>query len=417
MGPAESRPAQRRSVLILLLALATLAGSAAHAADSDDTRAERDRVRAERAAAAAEIEPLMAEDAELDAALADLTAEVEAQQSKVDAARAALERARLRAEAIRADITTNEAEQAALRTQVQLVAVDAYIGAGLDAGEALLTAGDLNAATRETELRRSASRRDLDAVDRLRTVEAELETLRAEAVATEREQAELETQEQAHLADLNVALEAQAKVKAALENRIAEFTAEIDALDAAEADLTRLLNQQLDDEQRAAAAAAKKAADDAAAKTAPPGDGDGGSTGPTPPPPPAPPAPSVTSAQGMAWPTTGTVTSKFGPRWGRMHRGIDIGNSTGTPVYAAASGTVIQAGSSGGLGISVVISHGDGLTTIYGHHSEIFVSNGDKVSRGTQIGSMGCTGSCTGPHLHFETRVNGTAYDPLDYLP
>jgi murein DD-endopeptidase MepM/ murein hydrolase activator NlpD len=121
------------------------------------------------------------------------------------------------------------------------------------------------------------------------------------------------------------------------------------------------------------------------------------------------------SASGLIWPVSGVVTSGFGWRWGRMHEGIDISAPTGTAVHAAASGTVIFAGWMGGYGQLIVIDHGNGLATAYAHLSSIWIGGGS-VSQGQAIGAVGCTGSCTGPHLHFEVRVNGSAVDPMGYL-
>lgn len=135
-----------------------------------------------------------------------------------------------------------------------------------------------------------------------------------------------------------------------------------------------------------------------------------------------PPAPSGTvavgapSSAGLVWPVGGPITSGFGPRWGRMHEGIDIAGSSGTPIAAAAAGTVIIAGWSGGYGNLVVIDHGNGISTAYGHNSSLAVSVGQSVGQGTVVSGMGTTGHSTGVHLHFEVRVNGSAVDPLGYL-
>jgi murein DD-endopeptidase MepM/ murein hydrolase activator NlpD len=116
------------------------------------------------------------------------------------------------------------------------------------------------------------------------------------------------------------------------------------------------------------------------------------------------------------------ITSGFGPRvhpiYGdvRMHTGIDFGASSGTPIRAAGNGVVVSAGSLGGYGNATVIDHGNGLATLYGHQSSITVAPGQRVSRGQVIGYVGCTGLCTGPHLHFEVRVRGTPVDPMQYL-
>jgi murein DD-endopeptidase MepM/ murein hydrolase activator NlpD len=123
------------------------------------------------------------------------------------------------------------------------------------------------------------------------------------------------------------------------------------------------------------------------------------------------------SAAGLIWPVQGPITSPFGPRWGGFHPGIDIGVPEGTPIHAAAAGTVIYCGWESGYGNLVVIDHHNGLATAYGHQSKIEVSCNENVAQGQVIGLSGCTGFCTGPHVHFEVRVNGTPVDPLGYLP
>ena len=112
----------------------------------------------------------------------------------------------------------------------------------------------------------------------------------------------------------------------------------------------------------------------------------------------------------------GVDTSSFGWRWGRMHEGIDIGAATGTPIYASDGGTVITAGWNGGYGLCVDIDHGGGYMTRYGHCSSIYVSVGEQVFQGQTIAAVGSTGWSTGPHCHFEIRIDGVAYNPLDFL-
>jgi murein DD-endopeptidase MepM/ murein hydrolase activator NlpD len=133
---------------------------------------------------------------------------------------------------------------------------------------------------------------------------------------------------------------------------------------------------------------------------------------------PAGPLPSP-SAAGFIWPVEGTLTSGFGYRWGRMHEGIDISVPEGTPIRAAADGTVILEQSeyeSGGYGNYTCIDHGGGLSTCYAHQSSFATSVGARVGQGDLIGYSGNTGHSTGPHLHFEVRVNGVPTDPLGYL-
>lgn len=125
------------------------------------------------------------------------------------------------------------------------------------------------------------------------------------------------------------------------------------------------------------------------------------------------------SAAGFIWPVEGTFTSGFGYRWGRMHEGIDIAAAEGTPIRAAADGTVVLMQSeyeSGGYGNYTCLDHGGGLSTCYAHQSSFATSSGASVSQGDLIGYVGNTGHSFGAHLHFEVRINGAATDPMGYL-
>ncbi len=133
---------------------------------------------------------------------------------------------------------------------------------------------------------------------------------------------------------------------------------------------------------------------------------------------PAGPLPTPSSS-GLIWPVEGLFTSPFGPRWGSMHEGIDISAAEGTPIMAAAAGTVILLQSeyeSGGYGNYTCIDHGGGLSTCYAHQSGFATSSGAQVGQGDLIGYVGNTGHSFGAHLHFEVRINGVATDPLGYL-
>ena len=136
---------------------------------------------------------------------------------------------------------------------------------------------------------------------------------------------------------------------------------------------------------------------------------------------PTPPAGPVQgeSSSGFIWPVNGPVTSPFCEQraWESCHPGIDISVPTGTPIHAAAAGTVAIAGPESGYGNYTCIDHGGGVSTCYAHQESISVSVGQHVSQGQVIGISDCTGLCFGPHLHFEVRVNGTPVDPMGYLP
>ncbi len=192
------------------------------------------------------------------------------------------------------------------------------------------------------------------------------------------------------MAELEQARGEQARIKAALDGRIQAYTAEVDGFAREEASLQATLRARAQPSATPSVAVGSR------------------STGSA--------APRSISGSGLIWPVSGPINSPFGPRWGRMHTGIDIGAATGTPIRAAKAGTVILAGSNGGYGNAVVIDHGGGFSTLYAHNSSVSASQGASVSQGQVIASSGCSGSCTGPHLHFETRVNGSAQNPLNYL-
>jgi len=122
------------------------------------------------------------------------------------------------------------------------------------------------------------------------------------------------------------------------------------------------------------------------------------------------------SGGGLVWPASGSVTSRFGPRWGRSHTGIDIGAGYGSQVWAAGPGRVVSAGWNSGYGQMVAISHGNNVVTRYAHLSSINVKAGQAVDSRQFIGRVGTSGNTTGPNLHFEVLINGAQKNPLNYL-
>lgn len=125
----------------------------------------------------------------------------------------------------------------------------------------------------------------------------------------------------------------------------------------------------------------------------------------------------ATSNSGYVWPLRGRISSRFGPRGGRLHAGLDIAAPTGTPIKASRAGTVILAGVAGGYGNAVYVDHGGNVITRYAHMSQITTRRGVRVGQGEEVGKVGSTGNSTGPHLHFEVRLGGVAKNPEDYLP
>lgn len=122
------------------------------------------------------------------------------------------------------------------------------------------------------------------------------------------------------------------------------------------------------------------------------------------------------------WPTKGWVTSSFGPRHRpirggtRMHKGIDVAAPSGTPILAPGDGVVTFSGYKRGLGRAIIVDHGYGVTSVYGHNSKNYVKEGDKIKRGEIIGSVGRTGLATGSHLHYQVEVDGVPVDPMKYI-
>ncbi|HEX2179833.1 MAG TPA: M23 family metallopeptidase, partial [Actinomycetota bacterium] len=166
-----------------------------------------------------------------------------------------------------------------------------------------------------------------------------------------------------------------------VEKEIAEAQAHVDGL---EADSRRL------------EAALKKSASRGSSETA---SGEGGAA----------------SSRGFIRPVSGGVTSGFGRRWGRAHTGVDLDGNTGDPIRAVKAGTVLGVSCGSGYGTCSLIDHGGGIVTLYAHMSRKVVGSGS-VKQGQLIGYVGCTGSCTGSHLHFEVRVNGRPQNPMRYI-
>ena len=253
-------------------------------------------------------------------------------------------------------------------------------------------------------LDRSLFLQQLSAADQvdLQTLRAARASVAAEQQRFEQERERLEAllaEEREFLAEVEELRERRALKAVAAEEHLHALEEEHGALEEDTAALEELIRskeqeQEQEQEQREASAAA----------AAPPAEPTRrASTG-------------AASSSGYVWPICAPVTSEYGRRWGRMHEGIDLGAPTGTPIGASKAGTVIYAGWRGGYGQMVLISHGDGVVTAYAHMSRVGTSNGASVSAGATIGYVGSTGNSTGPHLHLETRVNGAAVNPRQYL-
>jgi murein DD-endopeptidase MepM/ murein hydrolase activator NlpD len=379
---ANLRISARALVVFVVMALAT-------PAFADPTPEEkRSAAQAKKAEAAAQLDTLKANDAELEAAVKALDAGVAVQAANTDAANQALRAAERSLSSAQSRLAATEARMADLRTKVSEAAVRAYVHPGGDTLLEIVRSKDLGEASRRQALLAHVVSSDRDIVDQMRAArqdeQMEKENLaEAASVASERKKAAAEK-----LAGLEKARNDQVKLKNALDARIAQVTSEVAALSREEATLSALIRaRQLPPESSDSPAPAGNA------------------------------APARVGGSGVAWPTNGSVTSGFGYRWGSLHAGIDIANGTGTPIRAAKGGTIILAGWNGGYGNCIVIDHGGGFSTLYGHMTRLRASEGQRVGQGDLIGDMGSTGNSTGSHLHFETRVNGSPQDPSRYLP
>lgn len=365
-----------RAVAAALLGLAALVVAAPVVAQSAD---DLEEVQDQQDQLNEQLDVLQADYEELQAAVDATAVRVREQEAAKREAEQRLEAARAEVRAAEAAVVEMQAEIVDLQGQADRDAVSIYINP--EPTVAVMETDDLLQATRREALLTTIASRHTDVLDRLGGLHVDLvdaEARAQDAAATvEQERAEVA----ARLSEYQATLAEQQRLETAMEDRIATVQDEVDALEAEESSI------------RAALAQASQA------PVGPSGRID------------APP-----SASGLIWPTSGPVTSPFGMRWGRLHAGIDIGAPSGNPIYAANSGTVIS-GCGGGYGNCVMIDHGDGMVTLYAHQTSVYVSGGQQVSRGEQIGTVGCTGSCTGPHLHFETRINGSPYDPMAYLP
>jgi len=256
--------------------------------------------------------------------------------------------------------------------------------------EILLQAQSFSDLLEQLDYFRAIGQQDKDIADTIKRLQGEMRVAKQQTAATKTDVAEA-------TAVLAKKTEEERAARAALLARQAALAA---ARDSKESLLTDVKQQRHADEEDLEAMQAASAA--IAAQLVGSGAGSGGGGG-------------APSSSGFIWPVSGPVTSGFGWRWGRMHEGIDIGAACGTPIRAAASGTIVYAGWMDGYGNIIIIDHGGGMGTAYGHQSAIYVGGGS-VSQGQTIGAVGSTGHSTGCHLHFEVRVNGTPVNPLSYL-
>lgn len=363
-------------VVLLVSALPARAG-----AQTSDDYARRDAAAAKRIQTAAELNVLKANDRELESAVQALDAGISVQQNTTEAAQQAAVAAQTTLGAAEGKLAATERRVADLREKAANVAIRSYINPGSYGFMEFVKAQDFGELSRRQTLLAHVVSSDRDVLGDLRAARQDLQAEQSNLQAL-RDQTQRRKREAADkLASLQSARGDQQRLRNALDVRIREYSAEVDSLAREEANILALIQ--------------------ARANSAPANDEGGGRV----------------SGSGMVWPADGDVTSYFGVRWGRMHSGIDIGAPYGGSIRAAKGGTVILAAYNGGYGLCVIIDHGNGLTTLYAHQSSTAVSEGQRVSTGQFLGRVGSSGNVTGAHLHFEVRNNGSAENPLRYLP
>lgn len=352
------------------------------------------RAEALRRAALGEIEVLDQRIDGIEAELATLTGRRDAAAAELSATRAELDRLTSAIEERRAQLAKAEQDLATAQASLERRAVDIYKSGRLGYVEVLFDSTRLSDLVNRFDLFSMIVEQDEAVVD-------QIEALRSRVTA---EKAGLET-EQARVAALEGE---QAGQKARLDSLVEDRQDSLDRLAEARSDKRSLVAQAEKDkaawERQEDALLAESRTLESDLRTV----GEGSIP--------------VQGTGQLIWPVSGRLSSGFGYRIHpifhvrKMHTGIDIGAGSGTPIKAADSGTVVQAGWRGGYGKTVVVAHGGGLTTLYAHQSAILVGVGDTVDQGDVIGRVGSTGYSTGPHLHFEVRVDGRPVDPMRYL-
>lgn len=397
---ARRRPASGRRTASLLLIAGLVAGAGQAAAqddvDLDSLRDQREEAREEQLRAQAAVDALDAEFEEVQAAFDAADELVALAEARTESIRAALELAELRLARTEVGIAWAEYDREAISEELTDLAIRQYLG--MDDQPSMLAERDPTEARAREAVLSLVQGAGYDVIDTARSAETRFAELREQAAIEISDVQRLTAELRGELEGLEAAREVRARARDALDQRRKEWVDRVDELERQEADFTsQIIAEQARLEAERARAEAREAAAAGLAASS--------------------------SSEGYIWPTAGGIGSYFGPRvhpilgYSRLHGGLDIGGRMGQPIWAAKGGIVILAGVNGGYGNTIVIDHGDGYATLYGHQSTFMVSKGDYVVSGQHIGNVGSTGLSTGPHLHFEIRIGGRVTDPLPYLP
>lgn len=358
-----------------VLAVPTIPARSAWATGSQDPGQRRRQAKSE-------LDLAIASDDAVEAELARLDQAVAVQRAHSEDARRAEAAAKSRVRDATDRLAAIDARVRGLRTELAYQAVQAYTDPSSQGGlmAAMTRTGSLDDLAHRQAFLDTVRSSATGVVEGLRGTRQDQETTANELEAARRTAAERAKEEAGRTKTLEATRAVQEKTHVELQRRIDELRGETQALAGQEQALAELIR--------------------ARSTTAAPGQVAGSG---------------ATSSAGLIWPIHGPVSSEFGPRWGGVHPGIDIAVPTGVPIAASANGVVVVAGPNGGYGNFVVIDHGNGYATAYAHQSSIAVGEGQTVTQGQVIGYVGSTGFSTGPHLHFEVRVNGSAQNPRNF--
>lgn len=311
--------------------------------------------------------------------------------------------------AVENDITLNERQLAEAQKRLEgresvfyKRVRDIYINGRLSYLDVVIGSKDFSDFANRLEVLKRIIDSDITLINEIKKERAEIEAHKQKLEADRAKLVELEKAALAKQAEIEQKKAERNLVLQKAQNDRATAMQAIEELNASSAQVSAMLKER----QAARAAAAAQAAAAAAQSSGGQGSSDNW----------------VQGTGQLGWPVSGEITSPYGyrvhPIWGTTiyHSGIDIGVDEGTPVHAADGGVVVWSGWMGGYGYAVVIDHGNGLSTLYGHNSELAVDEGQSVAKGQVISYAGSTGNSTGPHVHFEVRVNGDPVDPMGYL-
>jgi len=388
-----------------LLAISVVAIAPASANTNDDLRKIRERIKQ----AAYELEVATAKVQRISGELQTVQRKLPAAKKKLSEARTRLQRAQIadreataqvkaaqsHLESVTSRVKLTEAKLAATEQRIGQIARNLYIHGSLSTVEVVLESTDPNDFTQRLAVTQAYTRSQNSSLARLLDSQGELNSLRGEALRTRSEVSRLKAEARQKLlerrAATSAAQAAEAEVSSLIKRRqIALSDAEEDR------EAVKREYEELKEEQQRLEEIARRESR--------------GYTGPE-------------FTGEMLWPVAGAgITSRPGIRvhpiygYRACHAGVDMGARTGTPILAAASGRVAEVAYLSGYGNTVIITHGSGISTLYAHMSRFGVGKGDQVAKGDTIGFVGSTGRSTGPHLHFEVRVDGAPYDPLGWF-